>query len=95
MLKKGQPVKLRNPSGTMSRVYESITKGHHYQEHIRRDTGLLIGQVRSAIYSLSYVGMIYPGGVNKRRGWYLHPPESKASSIFSGATSIFSVNSDV
>jgi len=99
MLKKDKPVKLANPASTMRLVYESILDGNHTTEAIRIDTKKLLGQVRSAIYNLSHIGMIKPMKVNGRTHWYLPedvPAEPiKVSDVFAHCSSIFCVRTGV
>ncbi|WP_294768609.1 hypothetical protein [uncultured Rhodoferax sp.] len=99
MLKKDKPVKLANPVSTMRLVYDSILNGNHSVEAIRVDTKKLLGQVRSAIYNLSHIGMIKPVRVNGRTHWYLPgdvPAEPiKASGVFANCSSIFIVRDGV
>lgn len=96
MLKKNQPVKLSKPNSTMRLVYDSIKDGNHSLEKIRVDTKKFIGQVKSAVYNLSHIGMVKPVDVNGRTHWYLpdQVPQSElaSSDIFKNCPSIFMVS---
>jgi hypothetical protein len=70
MLKKNQPVKLKEGS-TMWTVYQSISNGNHSQSQILVNTAIRLGRVRSALHNLKFVGMIDLVEVDGRTRYYL------------------------
>lgn len=74
MLKKNQPVKLKEGS-TMWTVYQSISNGSHSQSQILVNTALRLGKVRSALHNLRFVGMIDLVEVDGRARYYLPDQE--------------------
>lgn len=74
MLKKNQPVKLKEGS-TMWTVYQSISNGSHSQSQILVNTALRLGKVRSALHNLRFVGMIDLVEVDGRTRYYLPDQE--------------------
>lgn len=79
----------------MSIVYEAIRSGHRSPDKIRIATGKSLGQVRSALYNLSFAGMIVPVRESGKTRWATvsetDSVENEESSIYSGCSSIFCV----
>jgi hypothetical protein len=57
VLKKNQAPRL-NPDSTMGIVYRSISNFEKTKEDVVRDTGLRVGQVKSALHNLVFVGLL-------------------------------------
>jgi len=70
MLNKDQAMELKEGT-TMWRVYQSIRNGNHSQSKVLVDTALRLGQVRSALHNLRYVGMLDLVQVDGRSRYYL------------------------
>lgn len=92
-MKKNQPVKFHKPASTMRRVFQSITDGNHSRIKIAVDTGLRDGQIKSALYNLSFIGLIDVRKENgKSRYMLADKDESPAcSACFRFVNSIFNV----
>ena len=58
MLRKNKPVPFSHPCGTMKKVYDCINDGLFYRHEIIKETKLREGQVRSAIYNLTFIACI-------------------------------------
>lgn len=59
MLKKGQSVKFTRPVSTMKTVLRAVEQGKSTRFEIQEETGLRIGQISSALYNLTFIGVIH------------------------------------
>lgn len=95
MLKKNAPISFKIPQSTMSLVYQAIREGHRSPEKIRAVTGKTPSQVRSALYNLSFVGMIVPARIDGKTRWVTVAEADSAEddpvNIYSNCSSIFCV----
>lgn len=57
MLKKNQALALKRDS-TMKMVHSCVELGIRTKEDISKETGLRIGQVKSALYNLAFIGLL-------------------------------------
>jgi transcription initiation factor IIE alpha subunit len=90
MLRKGQPVKFSKPMSTMRVVLGVIENGAIYKQDIVTESGLKEGQVRSALFNLTYVGCIKLGKDREGRTIYIAPGTvNEVSDLLLGINSIF------
>lgn len=73
-LKKGHPLPLLKP-GSMQKTLSAVEDGHRYLKDIIRVTGLLRGQVRSALANLVYTKQLVRVADKQQRSVYLTPGE--------------------
>lgn len=57
-LKKGHLVSFTRPMSTMRRVLSAVELGTDRRDDIMAETGLRMGQVRSALYNLVFIGAV-------------------------------------
>jgi len=58
MLKKNKPVSFTKPFGTMKQCYDCVNDGLTTRHEIVRETKMRDGQVRAALYNLTFIGAI-------------------------------------
>jgi hypothetical protein len=90
MLKKDKPVKFTRPMSTMRVVLLAVEHGFESQADIVDETKLLVGQVRSALWNLIFVGAVVRGKDATGRSIYVLPGRiSCVSNCLKGVNSIF------
>jgi hypothetical protein len=91
MLKKGQLVQFVNPMSTMHKVLNSVGRDKTHRRAIMEDTGLNDGQVRSALWNLTFIGAIKRGTDGQGRSVYRIPGAGmEVCAALKGINSIFS-----
>ena len=74
----------------MRSVYEAIQNGCTYRSEIIEETKMREGRVKSAIWNLSYIGVIQRVDDDNGRSRYILP-SIDVGSCFKGVNSIFNV----
>lgn len=93
VLKKNQPVSFLRPNSTMKTVLKSIQDGNYSRSRIAIDTRLRDGQVKSALYNLTFIGAVKAERFEGRT-IYLIPTDHeqpRCSKCFANVNSIFNV----
>jgi hypothetical protein len=90
MLKKGQNLAFIRPMSTMRRCLEAVEKGADNRQAVIDATGLRKGQVRSALFNLTFIGAIYIKTDKQGRTTYTTQAHPVAPCLC-GVSSIFSV----
>jgi hypothetical protein len=92
MLKKDKPVKFTRPMSTMRVVLLAVEHGFESQADIVDETKLLVGQVRSALWNLTYIGVVNRDRDANGRSVYLIPGRQYGvAQCLRGVRSIFDV----
>lgn len=90
MLKKNQPIKFSKPMSTMHMVLNSVGAGFKHRREIIEDTGLTDGQVRSALWNLTFISAIRRIEDGQGRSVYRIPnAEIEVCAALKGVSSIF------
>ena len=92
MLKKGQGVMFVRPMSTMKRCFEAVEQGSQSRQEVMDATGLRMGQVRSALFNLVFIGAIHCRTDKQGRAIYTLEAHSVAPCLC-GVSSIFAVGS--
>lgn len=92
MLKKDRPVKFSRPMSTMRTVLVAVEQGFQYKTEILTETKLKPGQVQSALYNLTFIGVITRSVDDNGRSIYLAPGRQYGvAKCLHGVRSIFDV----
>jgi hypothetical protein len=90
MLKKGKPLPLKKPS-TMQAVLKAIENGCVYRQDVIEFTKLEFGQVKSALHSLVFIGLLQRSKDVTGRSVYSLPGRwsGEAPDCLRGVSSVF------
>jgi hypothetical protein len=93
MLKKGQLIKFTKPVSTMRTVFEAVEQGSETRLEIAALTNLAHGQIRSALFNLTFIGAIKRYQDEQGRSRYTIPGRmvGPVAPCLKGVRSIFDV----
>jgi hypothetical protein len=90
MLKKGKQVMFVKPMSTMRRCLEAVEQGNDNRQSVMDATGLRMGQVRSALYNLTFIGAVHL--LTDKQGRSIYTTQAHAvAPCLCGVSSIFAV----